>query len=64
LKAAEQLCIQSGYKVVGSLVIIELIDRKGRDQLQNPDQLSALVQLANADLATIDVESNDRNATS
>jgi len=54
LKVAEQLVIQNGDNIVRSLMVIELIDREGRNLLQYSDQFSALVQLTNTNLAMIE----------
>ncbi len=53
-KVAEQLVIQNDDNIVRSLMVIELIDREGRNLLQHSDQFSALVQLTNAYLAMIE----------
>jgi hypothetical protein len=53
LGAAQQLCLNFGYEVVETLVIIELTDLNGREKLTKAGHFTALTQFADADFETI-----------
>ncbi|CAF1043646.1 unnamed protein product [Rotaria sordida] len=53
LGAAQKLCVQLGYEVVETLVIIELIGFNGRKKLKDADHFTTLFQFAEADLEAI-----------
>ncbi|CAF3508227.1 unnamed protein product [Rotaria sordida] len=53
LGAAQKLCVQLGYEVVETLVIIELIGFNGRKKLKDVDHFTTLFQFAEADLEAI-----------
>lgn len=53
LAAAQKLCVQLGYEVVETLVIIELKGLNGRDKLTQIGRVTALIQFSDADFDEI-----------
>ncbi|CAF0758507.1 unnamed protein product [Rotaria sp. Silwood1] len=53
LGAAQKLCVELGYEVVETLVIIELIDLHGREKLTDVNHFTTLFQLTETELAAI-----------
>ncbi|CAF2380079.1 unnamed protein product [Rotaria sp. Silwood2] len=53
LGAAQKLCVELGYEVVETLVIIELIDLRGREKLTDIDHFTTLFQFLESDLEAI-----------
>lgn len=53
LAAAQKLCVQLGYEVVDTLVIIELPSLGGRGKLSQTGRITALVQFSEADFEEI-----------
>ncbi len=58
LGAAQKLCVQLGYEVVETLVIIELLGLGGREKLTDVDHFTALTQFSAADFETIGADSD------
>lgn len=53
LGAAQQLCLNSGYEVVETLVIIELPYLNGREKLTKAGHFTALTQFSEADFEVV-----------
>ena len=52
LGAAQQLCLNFGYEVAETLVIIELPSLNGREKLTKAGRFTALVQFTDTDFET------------
>jgi hypothetical protein len=60
LAAAHKLCVQLGFEVAQTLVIIELIGLGGRDKLANVDHFISLLQYSEAEIEVFAAQHADQ----
>lgn len=58
LGAAQKLCMELGFEVVETLVLIELIGLNGRGKLTDINHFTSLLQFSEAELEAIAAKNN------
>ena len=63
LGAAQQFCVELGFELVETLVIIELNDLGGRKKLTSADRCTSLLQFSDADIEAMAAKNGDQAQT-
>ncbi len=56
LGAAQKLCVNLGYEVVETLVLVELLNFRGREKLSDVDHVTSIMQFEESSLEKIAVK--------